>query len=187
MSKRTDLLKKYCDCSEYVCADAVYVEDYDTTKPTILILDDQESVITLFNKLIRRMKLKDKFNIITLTGDDVVIKVFKLLNTQQEISIDILITDITFGGSVKVGEQIVNYDGVELTGILKEIFPNLLYRFLTGHNVAEISTPWIYNEYKAYSDDEILDHVSIKDKPITNNRELILKTVKGTKYEALIE
>lgn len=186
MNSRESIIKKYCECELYNgCVVETDIE-YDPNKPTMLILDDQESVITLFRKLLRKMKLLDKFNIIMLSGEDVAIKILKLLNLRQDVDIDIIITDITYGGSVKIGDKIVDYDGVELVGILKELFPKLLYRFLTGHNVTEVSTPWIYEKYSKYADDDVLEHTSIKDKPITSNKDLILKTVKGSEYEKLV-
>ena len=161
--------------------------DYDPSKPTIVIADDYSSIISLFKKLMKRMKLDKKCNIIYAESSAAPVIILKTLIEYPDMKIDIVITDITFGLMAIDANRHKKYiDGVYLTTILKELNENLVYLFVTGHVLNVDSTNEYFIEYKKINDDDLLDHVVYKDTPISTNTEIIEKLFKGTEYENLV-
>lgn len=162
--------------------------NYDYSKPTILIVDDFQSIIKLFKRLVKRMDLAANFNVVYSSHADAGLTVLNELYHNQDFSVSILITDITFGGSIDLGNGLnFNLDGIKLCEIVNEIFPNVLYHFITGHIVSAKSTPKFFEEFKNYSDEDLMKYVTYKDMPVSTNKNLIYNLVEGTKYEDLIK
>jgi len=189
MSARKDIINKCLDMEKLVGITRLDLNNnYTANKPTILIVDDFESIIKLFKRLVKRMNLSENFNVIYSSHSDAGIKVLNEMYQNPDFHIDILIADITFGGSIDVGD-IHNFtlNGITLNGILKRINPNLIYHFITGHIVSPRATPAFFEQYKEYAEDDLLAHLSYKDIPVSTNKELFYSLVKGTRYEMLIK
>jgi CheY-like chemotaxis protein len=162
-------------------------DDYDVNKPTILIVDDFEAIVTLFKRLIKRLDITDEFNVIYATGHHAALKVVNEIYHNESLHIDVIISDITFGSSLDVGD-LGNFtmNGIELVGTVFSIYPGLIYHFITGHIVSPKATPQFYKEYSEYADDNLIDHITYKDTPVSTNNELFINLFKGTRYEKSI-
>jgi len=187
LQKIDNIVYKYLD-KEYLDTIEGLDIDYDPSKPTIVIADDFSSIISLFKKLMKRAKLIDKFNIIYLEGTLAPVILLKTLLKYPEIKIDIIITDITFGlMGIDKDKHKKFIDGIFITKILKEYNDDMVYLFVTGHIINKSSTHEYYDEYKEFSNDELLDHVVYKDTPISTNLSLIENLFKGTEFEKYIK
>jgi len=150
------------------------LDGYDPSKKTIVILDDYESILTMFKKLIKRMGICHDYNIIYGSGQDASLKAIKTVSEVKGFKIDYLLTDITFGTGIRIGTNNFTVNGVRLVGILFRFLPNLKYTFMTGHMVSPSTTPELYIEYANYDNGDLLDKVKFKDKPITMCQDFIL-------------
>jgi len=157
--------------------DLLDLTGYDTNKKTILILDDYNSILTMFKKLIKHMDIESDYNIIYGNGQDATLKAIKTVSEVDYFTIDYLLTDITFGTGFRVGVNNFTINGVRLVGILLRFLPDMKYIFMTGHMVSKVITPELYIEYSKYSDDELLDHLKFKDKPIPMCSDFILDLI----------
>ena len=189
MSARKDVINKCLNMEKVVSISRLDLNGgYDVNKPTIMIVDDFESIIKLFKRLVKRMNISENFNIVYSSHSDAGIKVLNELYHNSDFHIDILITDITFGGSIDIGEvHNFSLNGISLAGIIKKINPNLIYHFITGHIVTPKATPVFFDEYRSYTEDDLLQHLSYKDIPVSTNKDLFYSLVKGTRYEMLIK
>ena len=160
---------------------------YDTNKPTMLIVDDYNSIVKLFKKLLKRSGLDKYFNIIYSSGPNVGVDVIKKLYTDNNLKIDVVLADITYGSNyISNDESIHGFNGIILTNILRKINPNLIYLFITGHILSGSTASGLFNCYKDIADDDLLDHVVYKETPISTNIDLLKNLFKGTKYEKLL-
>jgi len=187
MVNKDIILNKYIKKEELDEFAILDLSQYDPNKPTILIADDYESVILLIKRLVARLKLEINFNVVYASKQDSIFKIMKTLYYIDEFSIDIIITDITYGGSFHIGSANYDFDGIDLIGLLVQLNPKLIYKFITGHRVDIKSTPGFYDRFKTYNNTEPLDKfIEFKDQPLSTNKGLILNMLIGTKYESLI-
>lgn len=184
-----DFLTKYADCEDdNICK--MDVSDYDYNKPTMLFVDDSPSTVTLFKRLVKRIQLENNFNVLYSTGNDAGLRVIKTIYCEQytNFKIDIILTDITFGGSIKIRDVLTSMDGVDLVGILKKLYPNLIYKFITGHVVTGDIRSEIYKKFSEYNnDDDLSKYVTYKDRAISTDMDLVYDIFKGTEYEKYIK
>lgn len=161
--------------------------DYDKDKPTILIVDDYNSIIKLFKKLVHRFHVDEHFNVIYSGGTYAGLEVLKELYINKDLEIDIIIADITYDNTyVSKDESKHGFNGIILTNILHDINPDLLYLFITGHVLSPNTAPGLYKCYKSISNDDLLSHVVYKDAPVSTNIDLLKNLFKGTRYETLL-
>jgi len=161
--------------------------NYDKDKPTILIVDDYNSIIKLFKKLIIRYNVDKHFNIVYSGGNTAGIDIVKELYINDGLSIDIVIADITYGSNyVSSDNSLHGFNGIILTNILHKINHDLIYLFITGHVLSRDTASGLYKCYNEISDDDLIDHVVYKDTPISTNIGLLKDLFKGTRYEALL-
>lgn len=188
MSK-LDILKDYADCED-VHVTKLDITNYVHTKPTMLFVDDSSSVITLFKRLVKRLHLEDDFNVLYSCGNDAGLRVLKTIYCEDgtPFKIDIILSDITFGGSIEIKGVLRNMDGVELVGILSRIYPDLIYKFITGHVVSSDIRTYLNDEFIKYNEDVSLSkYVTYKDRAISTDKDLVYDILRGTVYEKYIK
>jgi len=179
-----NIITKYIDCSKLDDKLIMDISDIDYGKSTILIVDDSNAVIHLLKRLIKKIKLSKYFNVVYATDNLAAFKVINTLCKNPKFNIDLVITDITFGGSMTIDNKNYSFSGIELVGILKDINPDLVYRFITGHSVSNMGTPEFFKEFEEYNNiDDLMDYIEFKDNIITTNISLIKNLLDGTKYE----
>lgn len=161
---------------------------YDPNKPTILFADDFDSILVFLRRLSKRMNLTKEFNVVYSNYSDASIKILNEVYANDNFNIDILITDITFGGGIDLGNgDIQNITGVKLASILKEANPELIYHFITGHMISPKATPNFYKEFEELHETRPLDaYTTYKDIPLSTNRKLLTDLLLGTGYEELL-
>jgi len=169
-----DIIEKYIDFEGVDYKTELSCLNIDKTKPTLVFIDDHPSVIIMFKRLVKRMELENKYNIVYVDGIDASIKLLHWLYS-NDLKIDYIVTDITFGGNIRIKDINYEINGIKLVGILKEMNNNIKYCFMTGHNIDTLGTPMFFKEYKEYADDNLLEHTMLKDTPISTNFNLIKK------------
>lgn len=179
----------------------ILLDNYDPNKQTILIVDDYEGIITLFNSTFKDMEdrytdfhLSD-YNYITVSS---IYAGYRVLKYMADRKVDYLITDVTFGGKIRGDNETEIVDGIDLVIELRKVNPDLKYVVFTGHVVGPKSyldpkhfayKMYNYNKDTLYNkvfmkDDIDLDRVDIIHKFITTgefNRTKILDELKRAK------
>lgn len=164
----------------------VDLTDYDPQKPTILFADDSSGIVVLFKRLVRRLNLKDYFNVINVSGDDACIKIIDTLRMRDDVKIDIAILDITFGGAVLYQGRNRMMDGIEIASIFKQLDQDMPILFLTGHIISEKVTPTFIKKIEKVMEGEYNAYVVYKDQAISQNYDLIKQLLENSKYENYI-
>ena len=91
------------------------------TKPTILIVDDQEMVLTMVADLLGEMN----YNVLTAKDGLDAVSLFKEIRMRERTGIDLIILDMI----------LPNMDGNETYKKLKEIDPNIKVVVSTGYDL----------------------------------------------------
>jgi len=185
---KLEFLSKYADCSSDEIT-KLDMTNYDYNKPTMLFVDDSPATVTLFKRLVKRIHLEDNFNVLYSTGNDAGLRVIKTIYCEETslFKIDVILTDITFGGSIPINGVLRSMDGVELVGVLLKVYPDMIYKFITGHVVSNDLNMPIINEFKKYNKDkELSDYVTYKDRAISTDKDLVYDMLRGTVYEKYI-
>jgi len=124
-------------------------ENYNSSKKTILLIDDnlgilsflEDDVNEIFNKY--NMK-KEDFNIIKITGRDAPIHIKTLLRLNKEFKVDYAIIDLTFGGIIKTTNGNIKLNGVDVYCDLHNKNKEVKFVFFTGNTL----NPYIKSNQK---------------------------------------
>jgi hypothetical protein len=141
-------------------------------RKNIFILDDVCDIVgilrdELTNSLRIANKL-DKVNIHSLCNRSVGFDMLSILANHKDISVEYLITDITFGGNEKINGKKIIVDGIDVLIIAKNTLTIDEYVIFTGNILSE-SNVNSYNfakKFEKYLGESILDHAIIKDSAI---------------------
>ena len=183
-----EFLSKYANCEDLHIT-KLDITTYEDSKPTMLFVDDSPATVTLFKRLVKRLHLEEDFNVLYSTGNDAGLRVLKTIYCEQDnnFKIDVILTDITFGGSIEVKGELRTMNGIELVGILTKVYPELIYSFITGHSIEDNIRSGLSNDFNAYNDNKLEDYVSYKDRAISTDKDLVYNILTGTKYEKFIK
>jgi len=146
------------------CDWTLELKDYDDTKPSILVVDDNPGIISFLIDDIesldgKSIDLKD-YNLLTF---DTINAAFYFEATQHKykgLNIEFAILDLTLGGSIQTSEGPVKYTGVDIYQQILIYNKDAKVLFYTGNNLNEYikSNKKIINQFA-----EITDGKSIKD------------------------
>jgi len=166
--------------------------DFDINKPCILILDDNEGIISfLLDDLdyFKENNLFDfsKFNILPISGQYAAFSLKFLYLKNKNLNIKFAIIDLTLGGSIMTDEGIIKYNGVDVYKMIEEYNKeDFSFFFYTGNNLNPyiLSNEKLINKFNKVKGKDIKDFVLFKtsltpDKRKTYILNFLKKGIKG--------
>jgi CheY-like chemotaxis protein len=127
---------KYID--EINCYD--HLKEYNPNFRTILLIDDNSSVINFLRKDIEFLEEKGLIENLNIIKFDQATAVFELeifVKNNKNIVFDYAIIDITYGGKrTLTSNETILYTGIDALNIIQKNSPNCKYMFLTGNNMS---------------------------------------------------
>lgn len=187
---RNDVIKDFLHAEESEECSYEYnditLDSLDKSLPVFLFLDDHCGIVKLFKRLTQRSGLVNYFNILAVCGEDAVIKIIDTLYKNQNIVIDVVIADITFGGVVPYCNVNRSFDGVDLVMLLKSLNEDLVYNFITSHNLTPKTMPEMTSKIKSLiGEDDMSKYIILKNESITRNISMLVNLLKDTKYDEI--
>jgi len=184
-------IKNYCNGkgqASNLCNYAIDLDGYDKNKDTILIIDDNEGVISFLMDDIEYLNEKDiidleNINIITISGAHAAFTLELLYAKLERLSIKWAIIDITLGGSSMTENGNVKYTGVDVFEMINKNknTPNeFKFLFYTGNNLNPYikANERIINQFKEITGDDIKNYVLFKTSmDIERRRKYIIKHI----------
>lgn len=143
-------------------------------KINVFILDDVCDIVEILKEELEKSlekvgKIND-VNIIALCEQHVGFDMLGILGNHDEIPIDALITDITFGGNDRINGKKIIVDGIDILILSAMKFgkENLKYLIFTGNILSEtnVKNYAFALKYEKYFKESILNHAIIKDSAI---------------------
>jgi len=185
------LIESYCTKSggsSNLCNYAIDITGYDKDKDTILIIDDNEGVISFLMDDIEYFDEKniidlETVNVITISGAHAAFTLELLYNKLERLSIKWAIIDITLGGSSMTENGNVKYTGVDVFEIInkdKNTSNEFKFLFYTGNNLNPYikANERIIKQFKEITGDDIKDYVLFKTSmDIEKRRKYITKHI----------
>jgi len=180
------LLKKYCQKRGEVsheCENAIDLPDYNPKLDTILLIDDNEGMISFLmddmdyfieNKIID----KEKYNILPITGSHAAFTLKLLYEKLSRLNIKFAIIDITLGGSKMTSEGNIKYTGVDTFEMMYKNNKDFNFLFYTGNNLNPYikANEKLINQFKKLTNKNIKDYVLFKTSmDMTSRRDYITK------------
>jgi hypothetical protein len=175
---------------EYIRKEGIlYNEDFDFNKKNVLIMDDKkdivEGIIDDFFILDEKGLINiDDYNFFVFYGKMSAFLVKDFIEKFGNlISIDYAILDIIIGGKRFSNGKKIIYDGIDVSKILKEKYPNCLIIFYTGCMI-ENSDDLLMNisyvkKFKEYFDDNIYNYLMSKSENLDTEIKYLHKFLKG--------
>lgn len=146
-------------------------------RKNIFILDDVCEITDILEcELSEYLELNnklDKINLIPLCGSEAGFDMISIISNHPEITIDYIITDITFGSNRKINDKKTIIDGVDVLFLSKSVNPNIRFVVITG-NILDKCNVEHYTFAKKFAQclgEPILDHIVFKDNSFTDNIE----------------
>jgi hypothetical protein len=168
---------KNCDLSyackhkkEYteVCDFAIDVSHIDFNKEIILLIDDNNGVVSFLEDDIEFYKdeniIPKDMQILSLTGSHAAFTLELLFKKIDNLKINYAIIDITLGGSRQSINGNIKYTGVDVFEMIYKHNNNVKYLFYTGNNLNPYikSNDILINKYKKLTGKDIMDSVLYK-------------------------
>ena len=121
----------------------IHIIDYDEKKPTIVILDDNEGVVSFLLDDVKEILLSmginniyEKFNVLTFSSQYCAFNLISTINAYDIKNIDYGIFDITLGGGVfEENKGNIVLDGIDAFQACYEINSDMKYLFFTGNKL----------------------------------------------------
>jgi len=155
---------------DYLCGFVQDLEDYDKTKKSILLFDDNMGVISFLEDDLYELQESnvinlDDYNIIKFSSQYAAFHLQATLKAYDGLNIEYGFFDITLGGGVydeKKGNIIL--DGVDAFISAKEYNKDLKFVFFTGNKLNPYinKNKIIINKFKESDDSDIKDHILYK-------------------------
>lgn len=143
--------------------------NFDKTKNSILVIDDNPGVVSFLRDDIDSIFKKNRinigdYNILEFTGNDAVYKFLATLQYYGNLNITKAIIDITYGGSVQTNSGNIRLTGVDIFKALYRLNPSINFCFYTGNllNPYIRTNKIIMDEFKDIYSENILEHVLYK-------------------------
>jgi len=134
--------------------------DYKIGNKNILIMDDNESIIsTVMDQLYTLDDTSifniDDYNIITVYSIMAAFNVIEILEYAPNIEIHFALLDLVIGGKKRINDKLVQYDGLDTAIKIWEKFPNAKILFLSGCIIEPKDDPSNFKErfFKFYGED----------------------------------
>jgi hypothetical protein len=150
------------------CEYAMDVSDIDFSKDVILIIDDNNGVVSFLEDDMEYYKeegiISEDTQVLSISGAYAAFTLELLMTKIKNINIKYAIIDITLGGSRHSKEGNVKYTGVDVFRIIYEINPDVKYLFYTGNNLNPYikSNEVLMTKYKELTKKDIKDSVLYK-------------------------
>jgi len=161
---------KYKKAIEQDCYSEIKIIE---SKQTLMIIDDVAGMIETVDELLEEIaeeygiNAEEKYNIIRITTDMAGIIAICMLQ-KKNIKVDILITDILFGGIIEDNEGVMRaIDGIDVAAYMKSKNKDLKYLFYTGCEVSADKYLKYSSKYTEYFGNEITEF-SVKKRPLAN-------------------
>ena len=134
--------KNYCDVDNKVsnpCKYIVNLPDFDETKDSILIVDDNPGIVSFIKDDIIFLEEQgvvdlSNLNIISLYGNDAAFNL-KAISDNKKLNIKWAIIDITLGGTHSTENGVVKLTGVDIFELLHTTNKDVKFIFYTGNNL----------------------------------------------------
>lgn len=153
-----------------------WCNDYDTSKKTILIMDDREEIISSVLDDLAALDNTNNFfledyNILTVSSKMAGFSVLDILEKAPKIEINFALLDVILGGKKNIDGKRKMVDGVDVALAIWEKFPNADILFFSGCIIETNDDPFSFkNKFDKYTDDDMNNYLMPKD--ITFEQEL---------------
>lgn len=153
-----------------------WCNDYDTSKKTILIMDDREEIISSVLDDLAALDNTNNFfledyNILTVSSKMAGFSVLDILEKAPKIEINFALLDVILGGKKNIDGKRKMVDGVDVALAIWEKFPNADILFFSGCIIETNDDPFSFkNKFDKYTDDDMNNYLMPKD--ITFGQEL---------------
>ena len=163
----TCLLRSQCfkkDQPIHECENAISIPNYNPELDTILIIDDNEGMISFLMDdmeyfVDKKIIDTDKYNILPITGVHAAFTLKLLYEKLPRLNIKFAIIDITLGGSKMTSEGNIKYTGVDAFEMMYSNNPDFNFLFYTGNNL----NPYIKANEKLITQFNKITECNIKD------------------------
>lgn len=157
----------------------------DKNKRNIFILDDVCEIVEIlkndFEDHLKKINRLDDFNIFALCTKTVGFDMLSIIVCYPEITVDVILTDIVFGGNEKLNGKKIIVDGVDVVIAAKQANNSLNFVLFTG-NVLTQKNENNYDFSKKFNDffgESISKYAYIKDTDIIFDGEIFDKLISG--------
>ena len=122
-----------------ICEFAIDISHIDLTQDVILIIDDNNGVVSFLEDDMEYYKeeniISEETQILSISGSYAAFTLELLLAKVGDLKIKYAIIDITLGGSRQSEEGNIKYTGVDVFRMLYEDNKDIKYLFYTGNNL----------------------------------------------------
>jgi CheY-like chemotaxis protein len=166
------------------------IDSFDSSKPSILIVDDQKGIISIIEDYMDECGINEKeYNILSFYGSHAAFVMQETLEKLIEkglTKLDIAVVDIVLPGKKKVDGKYTKCDGIDVVIWLNKHLNLTNFVFYTG-NVVSAYVGFINektDKFQAYFNKDMKDHIIYKGtgSDETNIKEFC-KLLKKEKYE----
>jgi hypothetical protein len=167
------------------------LKDFDKNKPSILIIDDNDGIISFLiddlNEIFTEEEFK-KYNLITFSGSQAFYN-FKITQEYyQGLNIKYALIDLTYGGIVNTKKGIIKANGVDVYVNIKNYEKDdFKFLFYTGNSLNEHvrTNRQMIDKFKIYSNGEnMIEYVLFKTVfNIEERRNILRKWFNGEKID----
>ena len=146
-----------------------WCNDYDTSKKTILIMDDREEIISSVLDDLAALDNTNNFfledyNILTVSSKMAGFSVLDILEKAPKIEINFALLDVILGGKKNIDGKRKMVDGVDVALAIWEKFPNADILFFSGCIIETNDDPFSFkNKFDKYTDDDMNNYLMPKD------------------------
>lgn len=145
------------------------IDIFDSSKPSILIIDDSKGIISIVEDYIAECGInKDSYNILSFYGN---FAPFVMVQTLQQlkdkygfVKVDYAIIDIVLPGKMKVDGKYVKWDGIDVAIYLHGAYNLRNFVFYTG-NIINAYVEFIKDKvekFSSYFNKDMTSHVIFK-------------------------
>jgi len=156
-------------------------EDWDDKKETILIIDDNEGLVSFLWDDIQYIHEKgvidkNKYNFLLISGKYAAFKFKVLQEKYKKLNIKFAIIDINFGGTNVSTKGNIKYTGIDVFESIQKYNKNFSYIFFTGNklNAYIKSNQRIIEKFEKLTGESISEHVLFKASVDMDSRRKLL-------------
>jgi len=164
-------IKSLCSDNNIIheCENSIDIGDYNPDLDTVLIIDDNEGMISFLMDdmdyfVDKGIIDKDKLNILPISGLHAAFSLKLLYEKLPRLNIKHAIIDITLGGSKMTKEGNIKYTGVDVFSMIYKNNPDFRFLFYTGNNLNPYikSNEKLISQFKELTGGDIKKHVLFK-------------------------
>jgi len=116
------------------------LKNFDNCKETLLIIDDNEGMVSFLEDDIEYLDEKGilcskKINVLSISSVYAAFTLEILIEKEKGLNIKWAIIDITLGGSIMSSKGNIKYTGVDVLNMIYKYNPKLKFIFYTGNNL----------------------------------------------------